>query len=854
MEKGFFIGNSKGIADKSGNKLNESLKKEKKTTEAKAEKIQNELQSEANLTAEIKNLRSGKSELRGKEREDAIEKKEAELEKARKEQKIREAREDIERLEQEAKNAEGGEVRSGFVDKTKSVDYDKLIKEKTEKLRKLEADVKGEATKETKTEEKSSETKDDTNAETKKEEAEARTEDKKEETPKKLTPEEKIAEYFGKDESTVAKTYDKDGNEIDSNFGKTAEVKKTLEQRNKEEMAKYFGKDESTTVKNYDKDGNEIKDPESGEARPEKPGGGGPEKPPAKEELEEKWKAVEEARKNYLEIDYKKKTGLKRLSRFFGGILKTGSDKNYEKDEEVAHLQAIYENALFDYKTAVLDDAKSKKLSNKELGDVVKLFDTETKLNLSEGHDNVKFENQDHRVLNWAKQGVDWYKKQPLIKKMAIGAAFGLATMGSVYAGAATMAIVGGAVALRRVFMGMVTGTTVALGAEALTKRRTGKRINKDTAKFTAGLEKLSYEEKLKRVEESLKGKIKAEDSNMKSIKNKNLRNLGLGVLAGTLVGSSSLIWEKLSGLFGGSASVVENVGTPKGGGLGYDEFKSNILGQQQPGGVRVPDEWLDQGAGNFVETAKPGDSVWKMAERQLEQHFGEKFTSLEGPEKTHIIDAIKDRVAENPQAFGLQNIDQVAAGQQIDFSSIVQNNPNLDNIFETGGNLSDEAYDSISGNNEAVRSWVENHPGEKLTSAKVEDIITGKTSMASEQAGNLTGEEAGWNRFSSAEAGPDVAETVQIKDFSTELQSNLNELTGDNPALRGQNWETIDDWKVDYAITNTHPNMPYLDKSIAGIENKYSQIIGSDAKHLPNETVKEWLARVTRAAAEKAK
>lgn len=91
-----------------------------------------------------------------------------------------------------------------------------------------------------------------------------------------------MAKYFRKEESTVVKNYDQDGNEskekeLDlttpekrqayinsqkSDYEKVAEevdASKTLAEKNQEDINKYFSKEETTAVKNYDSNGKEIK-------------------------------------------------------------------------------------------------------------------------------------------------------------------------------------------------------------------------------------------------------------------------------------------------------------------------------------------------------------------------------------------------------------------------------------------------------------------------------------------------------------------------------------------------------------------------------------------------------------------
>jgi len=49
----------------------------------------------------------------------------------------------------------------------------------------------------------------------------------------------------------------------------------------------------------------------------------------------------------------------------------------------------------------------------------------------------------------------------------------------------------------------------------------------------------------------------------------------------------------------------------------------------------------------SYLETAQQGDSLWSLSERQLQETYGDKFTSLSPEQKTHLIDVIKDNVAE---------------------------------------------------------------------------------------------------------------------------------------------------------------------------------------------------------------
>ncbi len=287
------------------------------------------------------------------------------------------------------------------------------------------------------------------------------------------------------------------------------------------------------------------------------------EQPESQNNLEQLRLEVEQARKDYLEIDYKKKKVYKRLYDFFGSVFKGRK----EHDDEVAYYRGIYDNKLFDYKNALLEDAKTRGASGKELGELVKFFDAEAKVNLADDHTQVKIENQEKKFFWFIKKSstdlINWYRRLPMAKKIAVGAAFGLGSFGAIYAGGTIASAMASAAAMRRVFLGAVTGTTMAVGAEAFTRRRTEKGIAKEAENFAWQAEGLSEEERIRMADTRIKGIIYDENREINKIKNKNLRNLTLGIVAG----AGSVLLPKLLG-----GKVAEFFGyhhaeTPTGGG-----------------------------------------------------------------------------------------------------------------------------------------------------------------------------------------------------------------------------------------------------------------------------------------------
>ena len=76
---------------------------------------------------------------------------------------------------------------------------------------------------------------------------------------------------------------------------------------------------------------------------------------------------------------------------------------------------------------------------------------------------------------------------------------------------------------------------------------------------------------------------------------------------------------------------------------------------------------------GSYVENIKTGGSVWKVAEHQLQEHFGKDFTNLPEGQRTYLIDAIKNKIVANPTHFGVTSGDAnvLAVGDHLNFKEI---------------------------------------------------------------------------------------------------------------------------------------------------------------------------------------
>ncbi len=75
------------------------------------------------------------------------------------------------------------------------------------------------------------------------------------------------------------------------------------------------------------------------------------------------------------------------------------------------------------------------------------------------------------------------------------------------------------------------------------------------------------------------------------------------------------------------------------------------------------------------VYTAESGDSVWSLSEDFLSENL-DSFNELSSEDKNYILDHIRRVVEQDPSRFGLdpgQSIDQIAIGQEIDFTYLLE-------------------------------------------------------------------------------------------------------------------------------------------------------------------------------------
>lgn len=414
-----------------------------------------------------------------------------------------------------------------------------------------------------------------------------------------------------------------------------------------------------------------------------------------KEKMEKLRTELETARKEYAEMYFKKRKMWDRVKGFFGGKVKTeiasvaftesGKRAEIINDQDISYLQAIYENKLFDYKSALVEDIKARGIRgeelNKELAEAMKFFNLDESTNLYDAKTEARIEANTKENSAWGKiketggKIVSWYIKQPAWKKLAFagvvlgGAAASSALgLGTAVAGAFTLANFG-----RRI----LTGAASAVGVEAISEKTAEKLRDKKSRKEIEDefktFEKMSDEEKIKEFDSFLKEKLfkvneKFEKRNLGSF----LRKSG-SILFGGMVGSGAFgkmiffayeetgLGEFLKEHFTSDSDLYKysspghegtepsggaidpdsaNIGKPEGGvsPIGEQTVENSNPDTDLPQGTNVPEEELQKIAGgeSTVLEVQKGSSLEGSIIQHLKGHpeLIDKYNELNGGRK----------------------------------------------------------------------------------------------------------------------------------------------------------------------------------------------------------------------------
>lgn len=408
-----------------------------------------------------------------------------------------------------------------------------------------------------------------------------------------------------------------------------------------------------------------------------------------KEEIEKCRQEVSEMRKEYLKVDYEKNTALSRVRKFFGNIGKDKQEKGLEQDQEVAEFRAYYDNKLLELQQKIVEDAKERGASDKELADIYIEFRTEQKITLADEHDNVKIEQQEGSIKGVIGEKLvqvsKWYQKLPFKTKIAVSVAFmgvggGLALAG-IGAGTAAASVFAGAVTARRLFSGMTAGVGTSLGLEAWGQKKDKKSVEKEKEEFLKKMEGLDEKEKYELLTGNIKDiAIKDEENSINRIKNQDIKQLAAGAAVGTFIGSGMMAdfvkwgFHGVSEHFGWGPTGTTHM--PHGGNTSSNTFdSSNVRAGGLPGEDISKNGFPNMGIKDIAEGKSP--NAWSpVIEHAPSTPSGETLTIQQGSSIERTL--INDLKANHPE---IKNPGAAAHRMFLDYM-----HDNKDNIIKKVG------------------------------------------------------------------------------------------------------------------------------------------------------------------------
>lgn len=173
----------------------------------------------------------------------------------------------------------------------------------------------------------------------------------------------------------------------------------------------------------------------------------------------------------------------------------------------------------------------------------------------------------------------------------------------------------------------------------------------------------------------------------------------------------------------------------------------------------------------------QPGDSVWSITEDQLQEKG--YFDGLKGSadeilaKKTYLIDAIKDKIAANPNEFGIGsgNADKIFPGDKLDLTSIFKEKSLLDGLFDKANGLSSGDVENILNYNNI--SDVAGGEAEKVATGYVSEA--GADTIPTEQTATGYAEGAGTTTGVEQLA----IETAKIENLANQIGEEVEKQTG---------------------------------------------------------------------------
>lgn len=282
--------------------------------------------------------------------------------------------------------------------------------------------------------------------------------------------------------------------------------------------------------------------------------------------------------------------------------------------------------------------------------------------------------------------------------------------------------------------------------------------------------------------------------------------------------------------------------------------------------------------SGEYIQIAKSGDSVWKMAGSIV----GEKFPDLSPDQKTYLIDAIKDRIEKYPVSYGLTDANKIIPGQGVDFGGIFEDKEFMDSALSSAKNLTLEQTTDIQNydTSSSVETPAREVSAEEFLNETLHTTFTPEQTIPTQEAGpkdflmeeftNKAPEKASLSSFIQPEILPgDVAGLAQIEaGADTILHNDIDLLLGESKFLWFGHTDGVDsiNWKdpqvgfsgktVTEIMSSNPGTLPVNGGKTFGIENyeatsKMKEYLRSVASmsglhHNSNENVVDFIHRAS--------
>lgn len=366
-------------------------------------------------------------------------------------------------------------------------------------------------------------------------------------------------------------------------------------------------------------------------------------------------KETEEGFKNILDASRRK---------FVSKHLESENKSNIFENLEIEDVKIEYTKALQNYRKDALEKSKEKlkkqNLTQEEyneqlrkeveriltetvVGESNKIYDLKTDIRL-EKEGGSKIEEIKKVILKIHKR----YRKLGWNKLLISAGLFGASMAVGTAAGATGTAIVTG-ILFGKFTQRALGGLAITIGMEAsIKKRQEKKEVKEMLSGFGLGMVRLLEE-----------GDSRLDEKISKLVGKKNTQKWKRFAAAGTsgLIVGSGVIGYAIEHTFGFGQELSEHLKNPHN--LGINDLHTTEVSNHLTG-AHIPNAESMTSIPSEI-TVKPGNSLWKISEEYLNKQGD--LSGLDGPQKTYVIDALKDKLA-----AGMSNPNMIHPGEHIGF------------------------------------------------------------------------------------------------------------------------------------------------------------------------------------------